>query len=229
MTDNNTESGQQPGDVGQPAQPPSGSPGTPPSSVDLKALAEALRPLLAEDIQRGAQSTKDKRIAKLQGQQDELLARYDDLLKEMTPAKAKRELLIDQLLVNQLEQQSAPVPTGSAGTTSQAASDPIAALIPNLGLEPNSSEVVAAIRAHSNDLPAQLAALNDLAAKKKAAQAQPPQPGSIMSSAGGATAASGDDAESLTAKLNELMKNPAQNVEKIQEVSAKLKPLLPKK
>lgn len=208
MTENNTESGQGPGAVGTPSQPPSGTPGTSPSSVDLKALAEALRPVVADEVKRSSQSVKDKRIAKLQAQQEELLAKYDDLLKEgLTPAKARRELMIDQLLEGQLGQAETVVPpTGGGGTPPQAAGDTfMAGFLKLAGLDANSAEVTSVFRDTPNPME-QIARLTALAQERqKQAQPASSNPAQVLGGSGGVSV--GVTSESLMAEYRNLTKN----------------------
>jgi len=207
MTENNTESGQGPGAVGTPSQPPSGTPGTSPSSVDLKALAEALRPVFAEEVKRSTQSVKDKRIAKLQAQQEELLAKYDDLLKEgLTPAKARRELMIDQLLEGQLGQAETIVPPEKGGTQTQAAGDTfMAGFLKLAGLDANSAEVTSVFRDTPNPME-QIARLTALAQERqKQAQPTSSNPAQVLGGSGGVSV--GVTSESLMAEYRNLTKN----------------------
>ena len=69
MGDNNMEQTPQAGAIGQPPSPTSPT-GATTSAVDVKALADALKPYIDEAVERKAQSGKDKRIAKLQGTVD---------------------------------------------------------------------------------------------------------------------------------------------------------------
>jgi len=173
----------------------------------LKALAEALRPVVADEVKRSSQSVKDKRIAKLQAQQEELLAKYDDLLKEgLTPAKARRELMIDQLLEGQLGQAETVVPPEKGGTQTQAAGDTfMAGFLKLAGLDANSAEVTSVFRDTPNPME-QIARLTALAQERqKQAQPASSNPAQVLGGSGGVSV--GVTSESLMAEYRNLTKN----------------------
>jgi hypothetical protein len=192
MGNENTESGQVPGASGQPSQEASQVSGSTPSSVDVETLKTVLRPLIAEEVARNQQSTKDKRIAKLSGEMASVktvLNRLEELMNEgFSQKQAVRLLEMEerQLLANRdSHQDEAEVPaTGKTGTQTQAGSVDTATLVKQLGLDANSPEVLAAIRG-SDDIASQLATLASLAVKKRAAQQATPNPAQIMTGGGG--------------------------------------------
>ena len=207
MTDSNMESGQQVGGArGTPGSDASQAAGTQPSAIDVKALAEALRPIVAEEVERRGQSVKDKRIAKIQATQDELLARYDNLLKEgLSPARARRELLIDHVLEQQLGREDEPVSPAKAGTHQQVASPDTTAWLKSVGLTDTDPDVVAAYRDHGDE-PGQLAQqLLNITAKRQQVQQRPANPAQVLSGGGGVTV-SGVSKQSLQAEYDALNK-----------------------
>ena len=209
MTDTNMESGQQQGgEQGEPLPESSPAVGTQPSAVDVKAIAEALRPVIAEEVKRSGQSVKDKRIAKLQATQEELLAKYDVLLKEgRTPAQARRDIAIDLLLERELEKEEDSVsPDTRVGTRAQGTIVDTKAFLQSIGLTETDPDVTAAYAEHGDDPSELVVRLANIVTKRKQAQSQPPKPAQIMQGGGG-TSVGAVTTESLLTEYNNLIKN----------------------
>ena len=205
MTETNMENAPG-GEGGQAANPvTSTTGGQSPSAIDVKNIAEALRPIIAEEVSRSTQSVKDKRIAKLQGDVDKALARYDELLKEgLTPARARRELALDQLLEAQSSADGSVVPASPVtGTHQTQAVFDHTALLATLGLDPNSPEVLGVVR-EGGDAASQVLKYANLAASKVKTQTAP-NPAQQVPIGGGSSASVTTDA--LMKEYQELTKN----------------------
>lgn len=206
MTDNNMESVPTSGAQGVPTPDASPAGGQPTSAIDVKAIAEALRPIIQEEVARSGQSVKDKRIARLQDDVDKALARYDELLREgLTPARAKRELALDQLLEGRLDNSDGVAPTQQAvGSRPAQATPDHTALLSSLGLDPNSPEVLAVAR-EGGDYASQVGRFAALAAQRKAQPA--PNPAQQVP-VGGGTSVSDRTLEDVEADLVRIKKKP---------------------
>lgn len=207
MSDNNMESVPTSGAQGAPIPEASPAGGQSPSAIDVKSIAEALRPIIQEEVARSGQSVKDKRIAKLQDDVDKALARYDELLKEgLTPQRARRELALDQLLESRQDNSDSAAPTQQAvgSRPAQAALDHTA-LLSSLGLDPNSPEVLAVAR-EGGDTATQIIKFANLATQKAKAQPQPNPAQQVP--VGGGTSVSDRTLEDVEADLANIKKKP---------------------
>jgi hypothetical protein len=217
---------------GEPGQAtPAASPGATqaPSAIDVKALAEALNPFIEQAVERKWQSGKDKRIAGLTGKVDEFGAQLTRL-SELQKAGMSQEDAIWRMRVEDalFAQQPEATPGGNppqSVPTPQAASANATALLNALGLDANSADVVAVLR-ETNDFATQAARFAGLAQKAK--QAPAPNPAAVQVTGSGANA-SGEDVDTLTARLSALQNEPSKNINEIKKVSAQLRELLPKK
>lgn len=226
MTDNNMETGQQAGGQGTPNPDGSSAAGTAPSAVDVKALAEALRPIVAEEVERRGQSVKDKRFAKIEATQDELLDRFNDLLASgKSPKEAKREIALDQLLAKTFaEDNDDTLPARAAGIRTQAASVDTAAWLSSIGLTDKDPDVVAAYKDYGDE-PGEFAQqLLNITAKRQQIQQRPANVAQVMSAGGGTGVP--NELEAKTARLEILIKNPTLNRAEIEKLQAELEKLI---
>lgn len=210
----------------------SGAPGTPTqdastaqsgvSSIDYDALAKALEPRLAEVVAKQWQSGKDTRIAKLQGKVDgfeKQLARYLELTGQPLDQKALRDLKIEDLLAQQSGGSSGEADVSEAvGNRKTDIPGVDEKTLSVMGLDAKDAEVVSLLKSG-----APITDFVSLAARK---QAVPASPAGVMSSPGGS--AQSETLETLTAELVELQRDPVKNWNKLKEVGAKQKALLPK-
>lgn len=198
MADNQPESGPAIGGVQPSTQPSTGSGSL--LSGDVETLAKALRPIIAQEVERTVQSTKDKRIGKLEGQ----VGDFAEQLARMKAIQAEGFSEAQALRLMRLEATTEPntpaEPPKVQGSTQATPSVDAHAVFAAMGYDPSGPEVTAALRS-SSDFVVQVATLAAL--KTKAAPANP----ATMQPAGGGTApvvsASALEAEyrSMTAKL----------------------------
>jgi hypothetical protein len=209
------------GAIGQP--PGSPSPQTvPPSASDVTAIAEALKPIIAKEVERLTQSQKDKRIAKLQGTVDGFSEQLVEFRKWTERGKSDEEAL----LLMQMSRLGQPIePAATQGGAAPQPAEPgvdTKTLLVATGLEESDPQVVELLRRNAG--PGEYITL---AARRKMQPA--PNPAAVMPTGGGQSVPPEDDLEGLTAQLDELMKHPAENWTKITEVKKRQAALLPKR
>lgn len=225
MTEQSLESGQNAGTPGQ-TNPGASAEGASPS-LDVKALAEALKPYIADVVTRATQSQKDRRIGKMEGKVSDFeaqLARMNELVGEGWSQKQALRLMQSGIVeaTNTDEEPAAsqkPAQVSAQSVTSVEATK----VIDVLGLDANDPDVLRATLGAKDPIPG----LIELASARKAKAAQPPNPATIMGSGGGA--ASSETLDTLTEELTRLMRNPSANEARIREVGAKQKALLLKR
>lgn len=203
---------------GQPAVSPNEAVSS--TSMDAtKMLAELAKRL--EKLERGEQSVKDKGLFEANKRMDsfdERLARYDALLKRgMDPEDAKYRMAVEDMLA---ERGSVPQTTPGSGAAlrEQGSSIDVDKVLQATGLSVDDPLVSQAVRL--NDVNALL----ELAVSRR--NAPQPTPAAILPTGGGSSVPV-ETQETLTEQLLKLQQNPSQNWNKIMEVSAKLKALLP--
>lgn len=164
-----------------------------------------------DGLVRSLQSGKDKGVKKLTDEVDSLkeqLARYEKLRsKGLDPEEAAYRMEVEQLLAERRGgRASTPVPAqGGGGSPTQPAVIDHTALLDNLGLDPNSPEVLAIVRA-GGDLSQQVIAFGNLAAQKRAKPQPQPNPAQQVPTGGGLPTGS-VTSDSLMRKYQELTKN----------------------
>jgi hypothetical protein len=201
-----------------------------PSAVTAETVAAIMERL--DRIERGQQSTKDKRIAKLMQQQDgfnEKLTRLQELTKQgLSQDDALWRINVEDALAAKLSGE----PEGSVGQGKQADNQAPApkveadVVLKAMGLDPNSAEVGAILR-ETDDFTAQMAKFAALAVQKKAAAAPTPSAAQQMPGTGGGSV----QAESLETLNEQIAKLQADGVTKnwakIKELSDKRLEMLP--
>ena len=202
----------------QEASPPADSQTSP---VDVKSLLDALKPFIAEEVSKGAQSTKDKRIQKLTNQ----LGDFESMLaefKEMTKNGLSENDAIWRMKVeSQLKMIEAP-PDKQAGTQKPVASVETQAILKQLGLDENNPEVTKILR-EENDTASQLVSFIDLSATQKVTE---PNPAAVQPSGGGKT--SYESVDAVVERLDVLFRHPSAHKEEIDKLTARLIELEPK-
>ena len=155
---------------------------------------------------RGTQSEKDKGIYKLEKKVDEAIARYEEYRKEMTPAKARRELQLDALL--ERESEGEPVRASSQPAQGSAPAGPtkveVEAVLKAFGLDASDPQVLDVMR-NTTDLPSATVAFASLASQRKLA----PNPAAIQSVGGGSAVLAEDDLQAVEKKLAALKAQPS--------------------
>lgn len=193
------------------------------SAIDVAALAERI-----EALERAGQSVKDKRIAEMQGQIKDFgsqLARFNKLVNGgMSQDAAMSFMQMEEALASKTPQpnnepQAAPIPATGNRTGKAPIVDTSLALLA-LGLSDTDPEVTQLVQNGSVDL----AALVNLAARRKQAEAAPPNPAAIAPTGG--APGGGESIESVTAELNRLSANPGKNMKAIRETQERLNQLL---
>ena len=225
----------EPGATEPPAQPPS-EPKTEPSAVDEEALKAIIEPLVKDAFDRGAQSTKDKRIAKQESRISSLentLAQFEDLKADgMSKKQAIQYMRTQELLDAQGNEAptDAPPATEPAVPATVAVDEGLSAILKYTGLDSGEADVVAIIKANPNNELAQISAVTKLAESRKQAQTTTPgSAGAVLPSGGGGAVVS-DDMDSLSKRLNELVGLPSQTPEseaERAEIRAKINKLSP--
>ena len=223
-----------PGATEPPAQPPS-EPKTEPSAVDEEALKAIIEPLVKDAFDRGAQSTKDKRIAKQESRISSLedtLAQVKGLQAEgMSEKQAIQFMRMEELLDAQGKQVPPVVPPAQepAAQAKVALDEGLSAILKFTGLDSGEAEVIAIIKANPNNELAQISAVTQLAESRKQAQTKPGSAAAVLpSSAGGAVVS--EDMGSLSKRLTELVDLPVQTPEseaERAEIRAKINKLEP--
>lgn len=155
------------------------------TSFDVKALAEALKPYIAEEVSRAAQSQKDKRIGKMEGKVSDFeaqLARMKELVSEGWSEKQALRLMQSGIVGMTEPVDESELPQKSEKVNSQfATSVETTKVIELLGLDPNDPEVLRATLGTKDPL----AGLIDVAAARKQKAAQQTNPAQLMGSGGG--------------------------------------------
>jgi hypothetical protein len=210
--------------------PPSQTQAAPVSPVDTKALEATVKELTAQV--RALQSEKDKGVAKVSKEVQSLseqFKQYEKLkARGLEPEEIVERMELQELLAERRgSKPSADVPSGKAGTQTQEASVNVTEWLPIMGLDANDPKVVQVLASGLEPMD-QLTALRGVWDQNKKAQQQPPNAAQVMS-AGAGTTTTGDTVDTLTDQMRELQKEPMKNYRKIQELSAKLRPLLPTK
>ena len=223
----------EPGATEPPAQPPSEPPAVP-SAVDEEALKAIIEPLVKDAFDRGAQSTKDKRIAKQESRissLEDILAQVKGLQAEgMSEKQAVLHLRTQEFLDAQGEQVPPVVPPAQepAAQTTVAVDEPLSAILNLTGLDSGEAEVVAILKQERDPLK-QVVALTALAESRKQTKTTPAAVGNTLPMGTGAPAGS-DDIGSLSKRLTELVDLPVQTPEseaEREEIRAKLNKLSP--
>ena len=185
----------EPGATEPPAQPPSETPAEP-SAVDEASLKAIIEPLVQDAFDRGAQSTKDKRIAK---QESRISGLEDTLaqLKELKDDGLSEKVAIQFLeMREQLGSQSQEVPADAppaqeAAPQAQAAvADYLSPILTATGLDANDAEVVELLRKERDPFK-QVSALAELANTRKTAQEVPANTAAQLPSGSGQVVESG--------------------------------------
>ncbi len=220
----------EPGATEPPAQPPS-EPPTEPSAVDEASLKAIIEPLVQDAFDRGAQSTKDKRIAK----QESRISSIEDTLAQLGELKAEgmsEKQAIQYMKMEELATslgQEAPAdapPAEEPAVQPQVAADTyLSSVLKMGGLKDTDPDVIAILRDES-DPAKQLIALGTLSEARK--QKSPPVPGAALPSGSG-QAVETETLESVTAELEAERAKPIRDRERFLELSEKHKKLLPRK
>lgn len=209
---------------GQPTHPTSAQ-GTSTSAIDYDALAKALKPIITDEVSRSVQSSKDKRIAGLQGKVNDFeaqLAEYQQLLDEgFSKDAAKRFMKLQDSLREPGQETAEPANQQSVsnGTRDKGGSSVDGSVLEAIGLDPNSPEVTELLRNNAS-----LEDYVNLVVKKKAKPA--PQPGGVMSSPGATAPSSGDELDEISSELNRLYLNPRSNQSRINELMLRQEQIL---
>ena len=225
-----------PGATEPPAQPPS-EPKTEPSAVDEEALKAIIEPLVKDAFDRGAQSTKDKRIAKQESRISSLedtLAQVKELKDQGLSEKFAIEFLeMKESLRNQGQVVPPVVPPAgepAAQTTVAVVDEGLSAILKFTGLDSGEADVVAIIKANPNNELAQISAVTKLAESRKQAQTTTPGSAAAVLPSGGGGAVVSEDMDSLSKRLTELVDLPVQTPEseaERAEIRAKINKLEP--
>jgi hypothetical protein len=214
-----------------PAQPPSETQAEP-SAVDEASLKAIIEPLVQDAFDRGAQSTKDKRIAK----QESRISSIEDTLAQGNELRAdgmSEKQIVQFMRVNEmLESQGlteTPPAQEPAVQTQVAVEDYLSPLLKATGLDANDAGVIEITRKES-DPAKRMTAIAQLAETRKQAKETPASPGAVMASGGG-QAVESESLEGITEELNALLLKPVtpDSRKRIQELSRKHKELIPKK
>ena len=222
-----------PGATEPPAQPPSDN-NTDPSAVDEETLKAIIEPLVKDAFDRGAQSTKDKRIAKQESRISSLedtLAQLKGLQAEgMSEKQAVQYLRTQEFLDAQGEQVPPVVPPTQepAAQATVAVDEGLSDILKFTGLDSGDADVVALIKANPNNELAQISAVTKLAESRKQTQTTPGSAAGVLPSGTGASV-SEDTLETVTAELEAERAKPIRDRKKFLELSEKHKKLLPRR
>ena len=223
----------EPGATEPPAQPPSEPPAEP-SAVDEASLKAIIEPLVQDAFDRGAQSTKDKRIAK----QESRISSTEDTLAQLKELKA--DGMTEKQAVQYIETQDFLKSQGQIPTEAPPAEEPavqpevatdalLSSVLEMAGLKDSDPDVITLLR-EERDPAKQIIAIGTLAETRKQAKQSPPSPGAALSSGGG-KAVETETSDSLAERLIKLQNLPIQTLESKQErkeIAEKLDKLHPK-
>ena len=221
----------EPGATEPPAQPPSETQAEP-SAVDEASLKAIIEPLVQDAFDRGAQSTKDKRIAK----QESRISSIEDTLAQLKELKA--DGMSEKQAIQYMETQEFLKSQGQIPTEAPPAEEPavqpevatdvlLSSVLEMAGLKDSDPDVITLLR-EERDPAKQIIAIGTLAETRKQAKESPPSPGAALSSGGG-KAVETETLESVTAELEAERAKPIRDREKFLELSEKHKILLPRK
>lgn len=214
-------------------QPPSAAPGTEPSAVDVDSLKAIIEPLVQDAFDRGAQSTKDKRIAK----QESRIGGIEDTLAElkvlqgegMSEKQAIQYVKMQELLDAQSPENPQPASPAPelAAQTQVTVEEYLSPLLQASGLDANDADVIDIVR-KERDASKQMIAIANLANSRK--QVTPANPAAVAPTGDGQSLG-GETLESITTELNALYTQPATAATRarIRELGKKQKELLPKR
>jgi hypothetical protein len=216
-----------------PAQPPS-EPQAEPSAVDEASLKAIIEPLVQDAFDRGAQSTKDKRIAKQESRisgLEDTLAQLKELKDDGLSEKVAIEFLeMREQLGSQRKEVPAETPPAqeAAPQTQVAVEDYLSPILQATGLADTDADVIEITRKES-DPAKRMIAIAQLAETRKQAQETKPNTAAVIASGGGQTVESGT-LESITKELNEVIAMPATPATriKIQELRKQQSELIPR-
>lgn len=184
--------------VSQPAPSSSGAGVQPDSSVDIENLVTLLveNPAFLAALDRSTQSQKDRRFKKLEKKTDdfaERLARYEELSKKL-PRDVALQFMDWQDRFGDMEGNEVDEGTPPGKGQASPGFDYVQVLS-LMGLDANDADVTKIIR-DGGDVGAQIAAFANLAQSRKQAQTQkaeqPPNPATVITSAGGTPAQNKD-------------------------------------
>ena len=210
------------GEPEKPSQEPSPPVDSQTSPVDAKALVEALLPLIKEEVSKGTQSVKDKRIQKLTNQMgdfESLLAEFQEMTKS---GLSEEDALWRMKIESQLKMNEAPPEEKAGSQSTSVASVETQAILKQLGLDENNPEVTKVLR-EEKDTASQLASFINLSATQKVTE---PNPAAVQPTGGGKTSYESIDA--VTDRLDVLFRYPSANKKEIDILTAKLVELEPK-
>ena len=194
--------------------------GTPlPSAIDAAKVVEALKPLIADEVAKATQSTKDKRFAKLEGAVTEFqnqLAKLKELQAEgWSEAQAMRLMQLEAS--KQTEVEASPQQLTGTQKPETAIDEQI---LESMGLSANDPEILS-VFASNSDVATRILKSAEIAVQRK----QKPNPASIVQTSSGEKSTA-DTHETLSAKLVELMKSPTTNMQEIKKVREQLHKLI---
>ena len=179
-------------------------------------------PFIKEEISKGTQSTKDKRIQKLTNQIDGFesqLAEFNDLIKGgLSEADAIWRMKVEA----QLKMNEAPAEETIGNQSTPTASVETQAILQQLGLDENNPEVTKVLR-ESKDLAAQLASFIDLSTSQKQTE---PNPAAVQPTGGGKT--SYESVDQVVERLDVLFRHPSAHKAEIDKLVLRLIELEPK-
>lgn len=199
-----TRAGQ--GGLGSPAPNTSDGAGAGTSAVDYDALARALQPFIATEVERTAQSTKDKRFAKMGGKMDDFqsqLAELRDLMAGGLSEKAALRVMRATPVEPDTEAQAVAQP--AAGNRPAAPKVDHSILITNLGLDANDPEVISVLREGGDEL-------TTITKYVSIAQARKQKPAPVPNPAQQAPASSGSSVTITQASLMQRFSDMTKNV-----------------
>jgi len=201
----------------------------PSPSIDVDALASALLPSIQGLVQKEVQSFKDKRFSKLDEQVGgfaEQLARLDQKVANgLTRDQALNEIQLEDRLAA-LEQGLAVQSQGTGNPTNNVAGAEAAqAVLKALGIKENTPEVTKIFSEHK-DVEAQIAEILKLSATRGTGQ-EAPNPASVQPSGAGSNAY--QDADQIAQRLDELYRNPTENLAEIARLNEVLDAMIDKR
>ena len=212
-----------------PVQPTSDNT-TDPSAIDEEALKAIIEPLVKDAFDRGAQSTKDKRIAKQESRISSLedtLAQFEDLKADgMSKKQAIQYMRTQELLDAQGNETPPVVPPAQepAAQATVAVDEGLSSALNLAGLTSNDADVVTILR-DNNDLSKKLIAINALVESRK--QVTTPGSAAAVLPSGTGAAVTEETFETVSAELQELHEQPKMDFAKNRELNEKLKKLRP--
>ena len=225
----NSMDSNQPAGTGASQVPASAAQGEPSSPASEPSLADVLKSVsdLTSQV-RALQGNKDKGIANV----SKRLSSFEERLAELNSLKAEgwtekqalRLIRQDELTEHPGTEVGSAAAVGTGGNQPNSANVDTDTILRAAGIAPNDPEVTQLIREGKTSL---VEVMSYIVERSKRASTQP-NPAQVLPGTSGQSVPVEPGLDDLTTELTRLMQNPVANIQRINELRAKQKALLPK-